>query len=173
MKKILNLLLVLVIGTTMIGCSSSTTVSSSGENKSEEATSTMSTNKSEKKKKTYDKEFLENLSKGLEESIELTNKYLYSSGVEQYNQFYKDTIDVKLDNVKKYKDMDFENSELKNLAVRYVDLLQRERQELSSGELGNSPNNWYKEEVYILNMLEKDYDFKIPQGVELKIDEDI
>ena len=68
--------------------------------------------------KTYDSEFLTSLSKGLDKRWKDNDKY-----PEESAKNYKLWVNDELDEVKDYGDKKFENDKLKELAIRYINVL--------------------------------------------------
>lgn len=129
MKKVISLLLVFVLGITLIGCSS--------QIKTTKKTTENSDVKSKvRSEKTYsDKDFLNDVYASINDS-ELHKDYsdvdFDNLNQEEKDKVIKDQqilfIQQKLDKIEKYKKLDFKNAELKELALRYIDVLKTQKQ---------------------------------------------
>ena len=129
MRKVINLLLVFMLGTTLVGCSS--------QIKTTKKTTENSNVKSESQtQKTYhDKEFINNVY-ALISNSELDKDYsdvdFDNLSQQEKDKVIKDQqivfIQQKIDKIKKYKKLDFKNLELKELAIRYIDVLETQKQ---------------------------------------------
>ena len=76
--------------------------------------------------KNYDSEFLTSLSKGLDKKWKDNDKY-----PEESAKNYKLWVNDELDEVKDYGDKKFKNDKLKELAIRYINVL-KEGKEIAS-----------------------------------------
>ena len=129
MRKVINLLLVFMLGTTLVGCSS--------QIKTTKKTTENSNVKSESQtQKTYhDKEFINDVY-ALISNSELDKDYsdvdFDNLSQQEKDKVIKDQqivfIQQKIDKIKKYKKLDFKNLELKELAIRYIDVLETQKQ---------------------------------------------
>ena len=129
MRKVINLLLVFMLGTTLVGCSS--------QIKTTKKTTENSNVKSESQtQKTYhDKEFINDVY-ALISNSELDKDYsdvdFDNLSQQEKDKVIKDQqivfIQQKIDKIKKYKKLDFKNPELKELAIRYIDVLETQKQ---------------------------------------------
>lgn len=146
MKKIVILLLVFVISIIGIGCSNS-------------------------EPETYDQDFLKSISTGLEERWKLNDEYdklikdeklSEKEGIEYYKKFVK----VELDNVEKYKDLNFEDSKLQELAISYINCLKQQQEALEyvNSNFEKFQSLWdeaYKERSKIIANLNENYELTI------------
>lgn len=129
MRKVINLLLVFMLGTTLVGCSS--------QIKTTKKTTENSNVKSESQtQKTYhDKEFINDVY-ALISNSELDKDYsdvdFDNLSQQEKDKVIKDQqivfIQQKIDKINKYKKLDFKNLELKELAIRYIDVLETQKQ---------------------------------------------
>ena len=129
MRKVINLLLVFMLGTTLVGCSS--------QIKTTKKTTENSNVKSESQtQKTYhDKEFINDVY-ALISNSELDKDYsdvdFDNLSQQEKDKVIKDQqivfIQQKIDKIKKYNKLDFKNLELKELAIRYIDVLETQKQ---------------------------------------------
>lgn len=129
MRKVINLLLVFMLGTTLVGCSSQIKIT--------KKTTENSNVKSESQtQKTYhDKEFINDVY-ALISNSELDKDYsdvdFDNLSQQEKDKVIKDQqivfIQQKIDKIKKYKKLDFKNLELKELAIRYIDVLETQKQ---------------------------------------------
>jgi len=126
MRKVINLLLVFMLGTTLVGCSS--------QIKTTKKTTENSNVKSESQtQKTYhDKEFINDVY-ALISNSELDSDVDFDNlSQQEKDKVIKDQqivfIQQKIDKIKKYKKLDFKNLELKELAIRYIDVLETQKQ---------------------------------------------
>ena len=129
MRKVINLLLVFMLGTTLVGCSS--------QIKTTKKTTENSNVKSESQtQKTYhDKEFINDvyaLISNSELDKDYSNVDFDNLSQQEKDKVIKDQqivfIQQKIDKIKKYKKLDFKNLELKELAIRYIDVLETQKQ---------------------------------------------
>lgn len=112
MKKILYLFLTLILSISIAGCSNT------------------------QEDKTYDKEFISSLSKGLEARWKLTDEYddLVSKGEikdtdqKKFIEYYDKFVNAELGEVEKYKDLKFEDSKLQEAAISYINLLKTQQE---------------------------------------------
>ena len=112
MKKIYYLFIALILSIGLIGCSSTNT-----------------------KDSTYDSEFINSLSKALQKRWDLNDKYeekeedITIGSDEQYD-YYTKLVNAELDELEKYKDLKFENSKLQELVIKYINLLNQQKDSL-------------------------------------------
>ena len=131
MKKIIRLLLVFILAMALVGCDN---------NDKSDNTATKSDVKSKaSEKKTYsDKEFINDVLASINDS-ELDKDYsdidFDNLSQEEKDKVIKEQqilfIQEKLDRIEKYKDLDFESSDLKNLAIKYIDVLNTQKELIS------------------------------------------
>lgn len=82
-------------------------------------------NASKNNNNTYDNEFLTSLAKGLDKRWEVVAKREYDK---ESLKNYRTYVDYELNELKKYKNREFENPELKKLADTYIDVLKNEKE---------------------------------------------
>ena len=82
-------------------------------------------NASKNNNNTYDNEFLTSLAKGLDKRWEFVAKRDYDK---ESLKNYRICVDYELNELKKYKNREFENPELKKLADTYIDVLKNEKE---------------------------------------------
>lgn len=82
-------------------------------------------NASKNNNNTYDNEFLTSLAKGLDKRWEVVAKRKYDK---ESLKNYRTYVDYELNELKKYKNREFENPELKKLADTYIDVLKNEKE---------------------------------------------
>ena len=82
-------------------------------------------NASKNNNNTYDNEFLTSLAKGLDKRWEVVAKREYD---QESLKNYRTYVDYELNELKKYKNREFENPELKKLADTYIDVLKNEKE---------------------------------------------
>lgn len=82
-------------------------------------------NASKNNNNTYDNEFLTSLAKGLDKRWEVVAR---KRNVEKSINDYRAYVNYELIEVKKYKNREFENPELKKLADTYIDVLKNEKE---------------------------------------------
>ena len=82
-------------------------------------------NASKNNNNTYDNEFLTSLAKGLDKRWEVVAR---KRNVEKSIKDYRAYVNYELIEVKKYKNREFENPELKKLADTYIDVLKNEKE---------------------------------------------
>ena len=82
-------------------------------------------NASKNNNNTYDNEFLTSLAKGLDKRWEVIAKREYDK---ESLKNYRTYVDYELNELKKYKNREFENPELKKLADTYIDVLKNEKE---------------------------------------------
>ena len=87
--------------------------------------------------KTYDSEFLTSLSKGLDKRWKDNDKY-----PEESAKNYKLWVNDELDEVKDYGDKKFENDKLKELAIRYINVLKEGKEIASNFGAGSFDRQW-------------------------------
>ena len=151
MRKVINLLLVFMLGTTLVGCSS--------QIKTTKKTTENSNVKSESQtQKTYhDKEFINDVY-ALIGNSELDKDYsdvdFDNLSQQEKDKVIKDQqivfIQQKIDKIKKYKKLDFKNPELKELAIRYIDVLETQKQLIEDDKVKAFVGE-YKPDEYLLN----------------------
>lgn len=126
MKKLITLLLILVMGLSLIGC-----------NNSKESNETDSDSKSgELSEFTTDERFLMdmydvfigNVDYDIISEEDLTSEYEdYETRIEEANkQSHISSLQAQLDLILHYKNLEFEDKDLKQLAIKYMDLLKEQ-----------------------------------------------
>ena len=126
MKKVITLLLILVMGLSLIGC-----------NNSKESNETDSDSKSgELSEFTTDERFLMdmydvfigNVDYDIISEEDLTSEYEdYETRIEEANkQSHISSLQAQLDLILQYKNLEFEDKDLKQLAIKYMDLLKEQ-----------------------------------------------
>ena len=126
MKKLITLLLILVMGLSLIGC-----------NNSKESNETDSDSKSgELSEFTTDERFLMdmydvfigNVDYDIISQEDLTSEYEdYETRIEEANkQSHISSLQAQLDLILQYKNLEFEDKDLKQLAIKYMDLLKEQ-----------------------------------------------
>ena len=126
MKKLIKLLLILVMGLSLIGC-----------NNSKESNETDSDSKSgELSEFTTDERFLMdmydvfigNVDYDIISEEDLTSEYEdYETRIEEANkQSHISSLQAQLDLILQYKNLEFEDKDLKQLAIKYMDLLKEQ-----------------------------------------------
>ncbi|MDY5211673.1 hypothetical protein [Intestinibacter sp.] len=126
MKKLITLLLILVMGLSLIGC-----------NNSKESNETDSDSKSgELSEFTTDERFLMdmydvfigNVDYDIISEEDLTSEYEdYETRIEEANkQSHISSLQAQLDLILQYKNLEFEDKDLKQLAIKYMDLLKEQ-----------------------------------------------
>lgn len=76
--------------------------------------------------KTYDKEFLKDLSKGLMDRWDMTQNENESQDV-----YYERLVDAELDKISEYANKKFEDTQLQEKAIAYINLLKTQKEALS------------------------------------------
>ena len=131
MKKIISLLLVFILGMALIGCDN--------KDKSDSSATKSDVKSKASEKKTYrDKDFINDVFASINDS-ELDKDYsdidFDNLSQEEKDKIIKEQeimfIQEKLDRIEKYKDLDFESSDLKNLAEKYIDVLNTQKELIS------------------------------------------
>lgn len=126
MKKLITLLLILVMGLSLIGC-----------NNSKESNETDSDSKSgELSEFTTDERFLMdmydvfigNVDYDIISEEDLTSEYEdYETRIEEANkQSHISSLQAQLDLILQYKNLEFEDKDLKQLSIKYMDLLKEQ-----------------------------------------------
>lgn len=126
MKKLITLLLILVMGLSLIGC-----------NNSKESNETASDSESgELSELTTDERFLMdmydvfigNVDYDIISEEDLTSEYEdYETRIEEANkQSHISSLQAQLDLILQYKNLEFEDKDLKQLAIKYMDLLKEQ-----------------------------------------------
>ncbi|KPI51588.1 hypothetical protein C4097_10640 [Clostridioides difficile] len=127
-KKILSLLTVMLLSVFMVACSSG------GETKDES--------------KGKDKQFIEDLGKGLKERWALASKDEAGTLNLKENEAYEKFVKVEMDAVSKYKDAEFDSPELGKLAKDYIKALEDSKESIKY---------YSKDELKFLELWEKPY----------------
>ena len=87
----------------------------------------------------YDKEFINSLAKGLDKRWEDADKYPDESA-----KNYKLYLDDELNEVKEYKDKKFKDDKLKELAIRYINVLNEGKEVASNFGADAFEDQWYE-----------------------------
>lgn len=85
--------------------------------------------------KTYDREFITSLAKGLDERWKVTAQ---KDDDEQEIEDYKSYIDYELIEIEQYKNRKFKNPKLKRLANKYINVQKNERKSIENQDLVDS-----------------------------------
>lgn len=85
--------------------------------------------------KTYDREFITSLAKGLDERWKVTDLKNYD---EREVEDYKSYIDYELIEIEQYKNRKFKNPKLKRLANKYINVQKNERKSIENQDLVDS-----------------------------------
>ena len=151
MKRILDLVLILLLGLSIVGCSST-------------------------EEKTYDKEFIASLSKGLEERWKLTDEYdnlvnkgdIKDTDQDKFREYYGKFVKAELDEVEKYKDLKFEDSKLQESAISYINLLKKQKDSVDEMRVDMEKGlaQWdegYQQRSKLITTFVKDYNLTVSE----------
>ncbi|MDV9970949.1 hypothetical protein RHM95_19245, partial [Clostridioides difficile] len=140
-KKILGLFMIIMLSVSMVACSSG------GDSKDES--------------KGKDKQFIEDLGKGLKKRWDLASKEEAGTLNLEQNEAYEKFVEVEMDAVSKYKDAEFDSPELGKLAKDYIKALEDSKEaikyysndQLKFSELWEKPYN--ERSTILLTLVDK------------------
>lgn len=126
MKKLITLLLILVMGLSVIGCNNSKESSETDSNSNNEELSELTTDE-RFLMDMYDV-FIGNVDYDIISEEDLTSEYEdYETRIEEANkQSHISSLQAQLDLILQYKNLEFEDKDLKQLAIKYMDLLKEQ-----------------------------------------------
>lgn len=126
MKKLITLLLILVMGLSLIGCNNS---KESNEKDSDSKSGELSEFTTDERflMDMYDV-FIGNVDYDIISEEDLTSEYEdYETRIEEANkQSHISSLQAQLDLILQYKNLEFEDKDLKQLAIKYMDLLKEQ-----------------------------------------------
>ena len=126
MKKLITLLLILVMGLSLIGCNNS---KDSNETDSDSKSGELSEFTTDERflMDMYDV-FIGNVDYDIISEEDLTSEYEdYETRIEEANkQSHISSLQAQLDLILQYKNLEFEDKDLKQLAIKYMDLLKEQ-----------------------------------------------
>lgn len=149
MKRIITLLILCMLGISLIGCSNS-------DINSKNATNTSNVKGQNSDKKTYcDDDFIRDiydLTNDSESNEYSTNTDFDKLSPEEQEKIVKEqivsSIQDKIDELEKYKKLEFENKELEKLSSKYIDLLYTKKDLIEDGKNERVNSNGQKLEGY-------------------------
>ena len=146
MKKIYCLFLAFILSISLLGCSS--------------------TNKEDA---TYDTEFINSLSKALQKRWDLNNEYEKKdiiTGSDEHYDYYEKLVNAELNELEKYKDLKFKDSKLQELAIKYINLLNQQKDSLQYLKVNYDKfdKEWmdaYNQRTQLIIKFTKDYNLTV------------
>lgn len=144
-KKMLVLILAFIMVLSLVGCGS-------------------------KKSKSYaDDDFLKSMTKGLEkrwEKVDSDETKNIELGSEQQQEEYKKAVDLELNEIKGYKDKKFKDSNLQELAIKYINQLKTSKSALKyvTVDYDKYAKIWdgvYNERAKIIAEIDNKYELKV------------
>lgn len=146
MKKIYCLFLAFILSIGLLGCSS--------------------TNKEDA---TYDTEFINSLSKALQKRWDLNNEYEKKdiiTGSDEHYDYYEKLVNAELNELEKYKDLKFKDSKLQELAIKYINLLNQQKDSLQYLKVNYDKfdKEWmdaYNQRTQLIIKFTKDYNLTV------------